>query len=145
VAARAPAGRGHRLCVDEGHSGRLVRAALLKAFVVYCRDKLVEWALATERAADDRQYERLLFVDLFGGKQAVPSRHGRAIPHRVMACDIATMEARFTAAKHPMLGFFCRTHHPDIDLTDPLEAGRASNARRASHPVHQDMNVFEMA
>jgi hypothetical protein len=134
-----------RLCVNEGRSGRLVKAALLKALVVYCRDNQIEWALATEGAADDGQYERLLFVDLFAGKQAVPSRHGRAIPQRVMACDIDTMEARFAAAKHPMLGFFCRTHHPDIDLSDPFEPGRAADARRSPNPVRRAMDVLEMA
>jgi hypothetical protein len=127
-----------RLCVNEGRegrAGRTVRAALLKAFVVYCRDNGIEWALATERAADDRQYERLLFVDLLADRQPVPLKHGRNTPQRVMACEIDTLEARWTAAKHPMLGFFCRTHHPDIDVTGPLDA----------NPVYRQLNVREMA
>jgi hypothetical protein len=130
-----------RLCINErregreGRAGRTVRAALLKAFVVYCRDNGIEWALATERAADDGQYERLLFVDLLADRQPAPLKHGRNTPHRVMACEIDTLEARWTAAKHPMLGFFCRTHHPDIDVTGPLDA----------NPVYRHMAVREMA
>jgi hypothetical protein len=36
-----------------------------------------------------------------------------------MAFEIATGEARWSAARHPMLGFFRHTHHPDIDIGQP--------------------------
>jgi hypothetical protein len=33
-----------------------------------------------------------------------------------MAFEIATAEARWTAAKHPLLKFVRQTHHPDIQI-----------------------------
>ena len=39
------------------------------------------------------------------------------IPHRVMAFEIATGEARWSAAQHPLLTFFKHTVHPDIDIS----------------------------
>ena len=129
-----------RLCVNEGGIGRTVKSALLKAFVAFCQDNGTEWALATERAADDRQYESLMFIDLFAGRQPLPCKHGRNIQHRVMACEIDTFEARWSAAKHPMLGFFCRTHHPDIDVADPLDVGFAASARIGPDPMSDPMS-----
>jgi GNAT superfamily N-acetyltransferase len=106
-----------RLGVDSGRIGRLVKTALLKACVQYCRQNGIEWALATGRAPIDRQYEQLMFVDVFEDGEYVPLRHVGNIPHRVMAFDIETIEARWTAAQHPLLDFFCHIRHPDIDMS----------------------------
>lgn len=106
-----------RLGVDSGRIGRLVKTSLLKACVQYCQQNGIEWALATGRAPIDRQYEQLMFVDVFEGGQYVPLRHVGNIPHRVMAFDIESLEARWSAAQHPLLDFFCYTRHPDIDMS----------------------------
>lgn len=106
-----------RLGVDSGRIGRVVKTALLKACVQYCQQNGIEWALATGRAPIDRQYEQLMFVDVFESGAYVPLRHVGNIPHRVMAFDIETIEQRWTAAQHPLLNFFCHTHHPDIDMS----------------------------
>lgn len=126
-----------RLSVNEGRVGQVVKVALLKACVSYCQDNAIEWAVATGRAPIDRQYERLLFVDLFADKTPVPLKHVGNIPHRVMAFEIDTIEERWTKAKHPMLDFFCRTHHPDIAINDDADIGLATAARRASSPLQQ--------
>jgi GNAT superfamily N-acetyltransferase len=105
-----------RLGVDNGHIGRVVKTALLKACVQYCQDNAIEWALATGRAPIDRQYEQLMFVDVFEGGGYVPLSHVGNIPHRIMAFDITTIEQRWSAAKHPLLEFFCHISHPDIDV-----------------------------
>jgi hypothetical protein len=34
----------------------------------------------------------------------------------VMEFEIQTGKSRWTKARHPMLKFFCDTHHPDIDV-----------------------------
>ena len=112
-----------RLGVQEGHIGRVVKIALIKACFEYCEQSKVDWAVVTGRAPIDRQYEQLLFSDVFADQQPVPLRHVGNIPHRVMAFEIATGEARWSAAQHPMLGFFRHTRHPDIDIS-------LSNARR---------------
>lgn len=105
-----------RLGIEEGRIGRLVKIALIKACFEYCEQQGVDWAVVTGRAPIDRQYEQLLFTDVFSSKAHIPLRHVGNIPHRVMAFDIASGEARWEAAQHPLLAFFRKTHHPDIDI-----------------------------
>jgi hypothetical protein len=105
-----------RLGVEEGRIGRLVKMALMKAMFEYWEQNGVEYAIATGRAPIDRQYEQLLFTDVFEDKAMVPLRHVGDIPHRVMAFDVPSAEARWRAANHPFLAFFRQTYHPDIDI-----------------------------
>jgi hypothetical protein len=118
-----------RLGIDEGRIGRVVKIALIKACFDYCEENGIEWAVVTGRAPIDRQYEQLLFADVFDDKAMVPLRHVGNIPHRVMAFEINTGEARWTAAKHPLLNFFRHTRHPDIDISRPA-GPRATPAAR---------------
>lgn len=104
-----------RLGVDEGRIGRVVKLALIKACFEFCEHNAIEWAVVTGRSPIDRQYEQLLFCDVFEDKAMVPLQHVGGIPHRVMAFEIATGEARWREAGHPLLGFFRHTRHPDID------------------------------
>jgi hypothetical protein len=76
----------------------------------------VDYSVATGRPPVDRQYEQMLFVDVFPEDGLVPLRHVGNIPHRVMAFEIATFQQRWTEARHPMLDFFFNTVHPDIDI-----------------------------
>lgn len=111
-----------RLGIEEGRIGRLVKVALIKACFEFCERHQIDWAVVTGRTPIDRQYEQLLFSDVFDDKQPVPLRHVGGIAHRVMAFEIASGEARWEAAKHPLLGFFRHTRHPDIDLSSRLPA-----------------------
>lgn len=119
-----------RLGIGEGRIGRLVKLALIKASFDYCEQQRIDFAVVTGRAPIDRQYEQLLFTDVFADKKPVPLLHVGNIPHRVMAFEIATGEARWTEAKHPLLAFFRHTCHPDIDIAP--KAGR----RQALPSVH---------
>ncbi|HEX9171282.1 MAG TPA: hypothetical protein VF861_01325 [Telluria sp.] len=119
-----------RLGIDEGRIGRMVKIALIKACFEYCEQNGIEWAVVAGRAPIDRQYEQLLFADVFENKKMVPLRDLDNIPHRVMAFEISTGEERWTTAKHPLLKFFRHTRHPDIDIRGPLERARASVAIR---------------
>jgi len=117
-----------RLGVDEGRTGRLVKMALIKACFMYCQENAIEWSVATARAGVDRQYEQLLFLDVFPESGPIPLRHVGNLPHRVMAFEIDSFEERWAAAEHPLFNFFFRTHHPDIDISRPgarLAAGPA--------------------
>lgn len=114
-------GEVERLGVGEGRIGHMVKVALVKAFFDYFEKTGIEYAVIAGRSPVDRQYEQLMFTDVFGEKEMVPLRHAGDIPHRVMAFEIATGEARWTEAKHPLLKFFRHTHHPDIDVTIPGE------------------------
>jgi GNAT superfamily N-acetyltransferase len=108
-----------RLGVGEGRIGSVVKLALMKALFEYCEEAGVEWMIATGRAPIDRQYEQLLFQDVFGPGELVPLRHVGNIPHRVMAFEVPTAEARWRAAGHPLIKFFRETSHPDIDIGLP--------------------------
>lgn len=108
-----------RLGIDEGRIGRLVKVALIKACFEFCEQNKVEWAVVTGRSPIDRQYEQLLFSDVFPDRELIPLRHVGNLPHRVMAFEIETGEERWTAARHPMLGFFRHTQHADIDIGGP--------------------------
>lgn len=120
-----------RLGIGEGRVGRLVKLALIKACFDYCEQQQIEYAVVTGRAPIDRQYEQLLFSDVFPGKGLVPLRHVGNLPHRVMAFEIESGEARWALANHPLLGFFRHTRHPDIDVGDK----RAARARMPAAPV----------
>lgn len=105
-----------RLGVESGRVGRLVKIALVKASFMFCERNRVQWAIAAGRAPIDKQYEALLFSDLYPGQGFVPLQHAGNIPHRVMAFEIGTGHARWTAARHPLIDFFSHTDHPDISI-----------------------------
>lgn len=105
-----------RLGIDEGRLGRVVKIALIKACFEYCEHNKIDWAVVTGRSPIDRQYAQLLFADVFEDKAPVPLCHVGNIPHRVMAFEIATGQARWEQAAHPLLKFFRFTRHPDIDV-----------------------------
>lgn len=105
-----------RLGVCASRIGRVVKTLLFKAFYQYCRRMDVGWMVIGARAPLDRQYEALLFQDVFPGRGFVPLAHANSIPHRVLAFEMATADARWRQAEHPLYKLFCRTHHPDIDV-----------------------------
>lgn len=110
-------GEATRLGIDLGRTGRVVKIALFKALYMYCVEANIEWMVISARRPLDRQYEALLFEDLFPGK-LIPMRHVNDIPHRILAFDIPGARARWEEVRHPLLDFMCHTHHPDIDLGD---------------------------
>ncbi len=105
-----------RLGVTDGKGGRLVTTVLFKAFYLYCKLTGIEWMVITGRAPIDRQYERMLFEDVFPGSGFIPLAHVGNLPHRVMTSCVATAEARWTMAHNPLFDFAFRTFHPDIEL-----------------------------
>jgi hypothetical protein len=107
---------GTRLGISEGRIGRVVKAALIKAFYLYCLEWDIDWIVITARKPLDRQYEAFLYQDVYPGGEFIPMRHIGNIPHRVMAFEVKSGETRWQEAKHPLFEFMCRTHHPDIDV-----------------------------
>jgi len=105
-----------RLGVTKEKVGRLVKSMLFKAYFQYCQLNDIDWMVITARAPVDRQYDRLLFDDVYAGMGYIPVHHVDNIPHRVMQFEIATAQARWAEASHPMYGFIFNTVHPDIDL-----------------------------
>jgi hypothetical protein len=111
-----------RLGVTDGKGGRLVTTVLFKAFYLYCSQIGTEWMVITGRSPIDRQYERMLFEDVFPGVGYIPLAHVGNLPHRVMASNVATAEARWTAGNNPLFDFAFRTHHPDIQVAERRRA-----------------------
>ena len=114
-----------RLGIGEGRVGHTVKLALVKACFMYCQDNAIDFSVATGRPPVDRQYEQLLFTDVFPELGPVPLRHVGNIPHRVMAFEIASFEQRYADARHPLLDFFFHTHHPDIGIGPALPPPQA--------------------
>lgn len=106
-----------RLGIASGRMGMVVKTMLFKAFYQYCLQTGIEWMVITARAPLDRQYEDLLLEDVYPDGGFIPMRHIGDMPHRVMALDVINARAKWTEARHPLLGFMCDTRHPDIDLS----------------------------
>ena len=105
-----------RLGIVGGTIGRLVKIVLIKAAFQYCEQEEIDWAVVAARAPLDRQYDQLMFEDLYPEQGFIPMRHGNNVPHRVMAFEIEAGHQRWSEANHPLLNFFSYTHHPDIDV-----------------------------
>ena len=122
-----------RLGVALGQAARVVKTTLFKSFFLYCQEANIEWMVIAARPPLDRQYEALLFQDLFPG-QFIPMRHGNNIPHRVLAFEVGTAEERWADAHHPLFEFVFQTQHPDIDLSDADFSSWSHSARPAELP-----------
>lgn len=110
-----------RLAVAPGSAGRLVKMALIKACLLYSIEHQLQWSVLAARSPLDRSYEKLLFRDLLDGATFIPLPRENNVPHRVLGLDMEKLEATYTQAQHPLLGFFCHTHHPDIVLAHPQD------------------------
>jgi hypothetical protein len=107
-----------RLGVSSNSTGRVVKTMLFKALFEYCEDAQIDWLVIGARSPLDRQYEALLFKDVFPGGGFIPLSHAGNMPHRILAFEIESAEARWLEAKHPLYKLFRRTRHPDIQLHD---------------------------
>ena len=106
-----------RLAVTQERTGRVVKTLLFKAFWTYCVEQGIDWMVIGARAPLDRMYAGLLFTDLFPGQPPVALKHAGHLPHRILGFEVEAAEARWEAARHPLLDLFVHTRHPDIDLT----------------------------
>jgi hypothetical protein len=116
-----------RLGVARGAIGRMVKVALCKAYFMYCAQNGVDWMINTARSPLDREYEAMLFGDVYGQNEFLPMTHVGGLPHRVMAKPVAVVRQRWAEVKHPFFGFFFETDHPDIDVSVASEQGEAGH------------------
>lgn len=134
-----PLAEATRLGVTGEQVGRMVKTLLFKAYYQYCVRNDIEWMVIAGRSPIDRQYDRLLFSDVYPGMGAVPLRHAGNIPHRVMSFDVGSAEQRWREAAHPLYDLVFRTRHADIDL------GRSSTPFLPAHRQRLDMRQDKMA
>jgi hypothetical protein len=130
-----------RLGITEDRIGRVVKNVLFKAYYQYCLENGIDWMVIAGRAPIDRQYDRLLFQDVYPDMGYIPLRHANNMPHRILAFDVAAAEARWSQARHPLLGFMCYTRHPDIDLQPGVITPKAG-ARAAFLPGDATTGAF---
>ncbi len=105
-----------RLGVTGTGAGRLVKTVLFKAFYLYCVQSGVDYMVVSGRAPVDRQYDSLLFQDVYPDLGYIPLPHVGNMLHRIMSFEVATAQTRWEAARHPLRDFIFHTRHPDIDL-----------------------------
>jgi hypothetical protein len=105
-----------RLGVTGAGAGRLVKTVLFKAFYLYCVQAGVDHMVVSGRAPVDRQYDSMLFKDVYPGMGYIPLPHVGNMLHRIMSFEVATAQARWDAANHPLRDFIFHTRHPDIDI-----------------------------
>lgn len=115
---KRPLAEATRLGVVGHAGGRLAKVVLFKAYFLYCLQTAIEWMVVAGRSPLDRQYEALLFQDLFPDRGFIPMAHAGDIPHRVLAFEVNTAERRWREAHHPLYDFVFRTRHPDVHLHD---------------------------
>jgi len=108
-----------RLAVADGVRGRFVTLVMFKAFFQFCLERDVEWMVVCARAPLDRIYLSLQFEDVVPGGLPIPLKHSANIPHRVIAFNVATAEARWRTAGHSLYSFMGLTLHPDIRVGIP--------------------------
>ena len=108
-----------RLALADTVRGRFVTQVMFKAFFQFCLEHDVEWMVVCARPPLDRIYLSLLFEDVVPGGAFIPLRHSANIPHRALAFNVATAEARWRTAGHSMYAFMGLTLHPDIRVGIP--------------------------
>jgi maltooligosyltrehalose synthase len=79
----------------------------------------IDWMVIAARYPLDKQYVALQFQDVYQAEEYIPMSHAGNIPHRVLAFEVGTAQARWAATHHPLLHFMCGTHHQDIMIFGP--------------------------
>lgn len=132
-----------RLGVTQERVGRMVTTALFKAFFLYCRQNRINQMVITARSPVDRQYDRLLFKDVYPELGYIPFKHVGNLPHRVMCLDVNDAERLWAQAQHPLLGFILHTFHEDINVvgTSLYESGLAPV--KSSHQSERSENTLQ--
>jgi hypothetical protein len=125
-----------RLALADTVRGRFVTQVMFKAFFKFCLEQDVEWMVVCARPPLDRIYLSLLFEDVVPGGAFIPLKHSANIPHRVLAFNVATAEARWRTAGHSMYAFMGLTLHPDIRVGIPGPSAVPNTAYyRDRHPA----------
>jgi len=111
-----PLAEATRLGVSLDGTARLVKAALFKAYYLYCLQNDLQYMVITARSPIDRQYDRMLFQDVYPGMGYVPLEHVFNLPHRIMFLDVMGVEALWKSENHPWCDYMFHTDHPDLQV-----------------------------
>ena len=123
-----PLAEATRLGVEQGPTGTVVKTLLFKAFYQYCIKQNIDYMVIAARSPLDRQYDRLMFSDIYPDRGFIPMRHGGNIPHRALSLEVRMVESNWARESHPLFDLFFGTRHPDLTLRrtgvmqQPIEA-----------------------
>jgi len=106
-----------RLAVTRDRTGQLVKTVLFKAYFEYCQTNGIDWLVITGRAPVDRQYDRLMFADVFPELGYIPLKHVGNLPHRIMYFSVSGAKQLWGSVNHSLFDFIFNTNHPDLCLT----------------------------
>ena len=109
-----------RLAVTRDRAGQMVKTVLFKAYFQYCQAQGIDWLVITGRTPIDKQYDRLMFADVFPGLGYIPLKHVGNLPHRIMYFHVNTAKQLWSVARHPLYDFVCNTYHSDICLDNQI-------------------------
>lgn len=105
-----------RLGITQDKIGRMVKTVLFKAYYLYCLQNDLQYMVITARAPIDRQYDRMLFQDVYHGMGYVPLEHVFNLPHRIMFLDAFGVETLWKSEGHPWCDYMFHTDHPDLQV-----------------------------
>jgi hypothetical protein len=112
-----------RLGVTHDAIGPLVKNALFKAGILYCRVASVQNIVIAGRAPIDRQYDALQFEEVYPGLGYIPLRHAGGVPHRILMLEVESARQRWQAVRHPLYEFVFETEHVEIDVSEYARSG----------------------
>jgi hypothetical protein len=135
-----PLAEATRLGITEERVGRVVKTALFKAYFQYCASAGIDWMVIAGRSPIDRQYERLLFEDVFPGQGFIPLRHAGNMPHRVMALQVEQVAHKWLEARHPLYDYFFHTRHVDI-MASVDNSGERKPAPAVKIPASEELGL----
>lgn len=123
-----------RFGIVNGTIGRMVKMVLVKGCLQYSERSGINWNVIAARAPLDRAYRQLTYQDIFPDMGYIPLAHMDNVPHRIMGFEVETCTTRLTQLNHPLLNFFCHTHHIDLDVdVDSKSQSAFSQSLRAVH------------
>lgn len=104
-----------RLGIENGSSGRLVMAALVKAGYEICHGCDIEFVLVAGRRSVGAIYRSMCFDDVLQGG-TVSLSYADNVPHGIFCMPISDADRRWRERDHRLYGFMARTEHPDIQI-----------------------------
>jgi hypothetical protein len=111
-----------RLAVPPNTQAKYIKSLLFKSAFLYSISVQVRWILVGARFPLDLQYLKLGFKELFPDMGYVPLEHIAGIPHRVLVCEVSTLESRWRLNQHNSYCFLFETFHPEIKIFDALSS-----------------------
>lgn len=114
-----------RLVVPPNSQSRYIKSLLFKSVYLYCVALQVKTIVAGARFPLDIEYQKLGFVEIFPGLGYVPIAHTGGIPHKILCCDVPSLNTKWRLENHPSYSFLFETFHEEIKIFDSVSSSLA--------------------